>query len=54
MWVGGEEGIVEPMAKRIGTRAGERRREGGADGGIGVWGGKEGEGRAVGVGEGGE
>lgn len=48
--VGGEEGVVEPVAEGVGVGAGE----GGGDGGVCVGGGEEGEGGAVGVGEGGE
>lgn len=54
MWVGGKKGVVEPMAERVRTRAGERGREDRADSGIGIKGRKEGKGWAVGIGEGGE
>lgn len=54
MGVRGEEGVVKPVAKGVGARAGERGGQGGADRGVGVEGREEREGWAVGVGEGGE
>ena len=50
--VGGEVGVVEPLAERVGSGSGERGGEGGGDEGVGGGGGEEGEGGAVGVGEG--
>lgn len=50
--VGGEVGVVEPLAERVGSGSGESGGEGGGDEGVGGGGGEEGEGGAVGVGEG--
>jgi hypothetical protein len=52
MWVGGEEGVVKPVAERVGSGAGERGGEGSRNGAVGLERGEEREGGAVGVGEG--
>ncbi|RYR17475.1 hypothetical protein Ahy_B03g062205 isoform E [Arachis hypogaea] len=50
VWVGGEEGVVEPVAEWVGGGA----LQGGGNGGVGGGRGEEGESRAVGICECGE